>query len=325
MIQVEGLSKRYGEVTAIDNISFQVEKGEVLGFLGPNSAGKTTTMRILTGFIPASAGKATVAGFDVFDRPLEVKRRMGYLPENPPLYPEMTVDSYLDFVASIKAVPARSRKSRRERVKEQCSIEDVGSTLIRKLSKGYKQRVGIAQALIHEPEILILDEPTIGLDPKQIIEVRELIKSLGGEHTIILSTHILPEASMTCQRVVIINNGTIAAIDTPENLTHQLRGGERVRIEVKGTYDELQRAIRGLEGVRRLEFIQQKDGGRSIVEIETEAREEIRAQIARRLVESHLELYELHTVTMSLEEIFLKLTTQEAAPSLEQAESEAQE
>jgi len=323
MIQVEALSKRYGDVTAVDSVSFEVQKGEILGFLGPNGAGKTTTMRMLTGFIPASGGKASVAGFDVFKSPLEVKRRVGYLPENPPLYPEMTVDSYLDFVAAIKGVPSSQRGVRRQHVKGQCSIQDVGSTIIRKLSKGYKQRVGLAQALIHDPEVLILDEPTVGLDPKQIIEVRELIRGLGGKHTIILSTHILPEASMTCQRVIIINDGKIVAVDTPANLTHQLQGGERVRVEVKGTYDEFQRALRGLEGLRRFELVLQKDSGRTgrtTVDIETDPREDVRAQIARRLVEARLELYELHAETMSLEEIFLKLTTQEAAPQVEEKE-----
>jgi len=219
LIEVKDLTKTFGERNAVDHVSFVVNKGEILGFLGPNGAGKTTTMRILTGFLPATSGTARVAGFDVFNDSLEVRKRIGYLPENPPLYMDMTVSSYLDFVARIKNVPAERRKARIDDAMEKTNIQDKRHELIKRLSRGYKQRVGLAQALVHDPEVIILDEPTVGLDPKQIIEVRHLIKGLAGSHTIILSTHILPEVSMTCDRVVIINRGRIAAIDTPANLT----------------------------------------------------------------------------------------------------------
>src|SRR5882757_10974860 len=232
MIEVQHLTKRYGRVTAVDDLTFKVERGEILGFLGPNGAGKTTTMRILTGYMPATEGKALVAGFDVFDQPIEAKRRTGYLPETPPLYPDMTVKEYLDFVAKIKGVPAAGRRERIRQVMERTRIADMANRLCSKLSKGYKQRVGLAQAIIHNPDVLILDEPTAGLDPKQIIETRELIKGLAGDHTIILSTHILPEVSQTCQRVVIINKGHVVAIDTPDNLTARLRGSETLYVQI---------------------------------------------------------------------------------------------
>src|SRR6187455_1396992 len=234
MIEVQHLTKRYGRVTAVDDLTFRVERGEILGFLGPNGAGKTTTMRILTGYMPATEGKAVVAGFDVFDQPLEAKRRTGYLPETPPLYPEMTVREYLTFVARIKlarAMTSADRKARVDGVMKKARVDDMADRHCAKLSKGYRQRVGLAQALLGNPEVLILDEPTAGLDPKQIIETRELIRSLGGDHTIILSTHILPEVSMTCGRVVIINKGKVVAEDTPENLTHRLRSAGTLRLD----------------------------------------------------------------------------------------------
>jgi ABC-2 type transport system ATP-binding protein len=221
MIEVEGLTKRYGDFTAIEDITFRVEKGEIVAFLGPNGAGKTTTMRLLTGFLPATEGSVVVAGFDIFDKPMEVKKRIGYLPEQPPVYNDMRVTEYLKFVAKIKGVPRSERKAAMERVIQRCSLADVSDRIIGKLSKGYKQRVGLAQAMIHDPEVLILDEPTIGLDPKQILEIRDLIKSLAGDHTIILSTHILPEVTMICQRVLIISQGRIVADDTLESLTAQ--------------------------------------------------------------------------------------------------------
>ncbi len=231
MIEVKDLTKSFGERTAVDHVSFVVNKGEILGFLGPNGAGKTTTMRILTGFLPATSGSAKVAGFDVFNDSLEVRKRIGYLPENPPLYLDMTVAAYLDFVARIKNVPAEKRRASVDDALVKTNLQDKRYELIKRLSRGYKQRVGLAQALVHDPEVIILDEPTVGLDPKQIIEVRHLIKGLAGSHTIILSTHILPEVSMTCDRVVIINRGSIAAIDTPANLTTQLKGGQHVSVE----------------------------------------------------------------------------------------------
>src|SRR5437867_4889398 len=234
MIEVENLTKRYGRTTAVDGISFRVQKGEILGFLGPNGAGKTTTMRILTCYLPATEGTARVAGFDVFQAPLEVKRRVGYIPETPPLYPDMEVVDFLGFCAKIKGVAATDRRGKIDDVIGKTRVGDVRDPLIGKLSKGYRQRVGLAQAILNNPDVLILDEPTAGLDPKQIIETRELIKGLGGEHTIVLSTHILPEVQLTCGRVVIINKGKVVAEDTPENLTRRLRGAGALRVDVRG-------------------------------------------------------------------------------------------
>jgi ABC-2 type transport system ATP-binding protein len=311
VIEVDHLTKRFGAVKAVDNITFQVEKGEILGFLGPNGAGKTTTMRVLTGFMPATEGTARVCGFDVFEKPLEVKRRIGYLPENPPLYTEMSVDSYLDFVARIKGVDARERKKRIEEVKGRVSIGEYSTTLVKNLSKGYKQRLGLAQALIHDPEVLILDEPTIGLDPNQIIEVRELIKNLSGSHTIILSTHILPEVSMTCQRVVIIAQGRIVAVDTPENLTRQLQGTEKVRLEVKGPESVVKEKIKEIEGVMRIESKRLEGDEACSFIVETELKKDIRSKIARKIVDNGYDLLELRTIGMSLEDVFLQLTTKE--------------
>ena len=311
MIEVEQLTKRYGSVKAIDGVSFRVEKGEILGFLGPNGAGKTTTMRILTCFLPATEGTARVAGFDVFNQPMEVKRRIGYLPENPPLYNEMSVDSYLDFVARIKGVDVADRKKRIGEVKEKVSIAEYSGTLIKNLSKGYKQRVGLAQALVHDPEVLILDEPTVGLDPNQIIEVRELIKSLSGNHTIILSTHILPEVSMTCQRVVIIANGKIAAVDTPENLTRQLQGSDRIYVEAKGPEQSIGEKILEIDGVLRVESHKVDGSDAFSYSVETELKRDVRSRLARKIVESGFDLLEMRTMSMSLEEVFLQLTTKE--------------
>ena len=260
MIEVQHLTKRYGRVTAVDDISFRVERGEILGFLGPNGAGKTTTMRILTGYMPATEGRAIVAGFDVFDQPLEAKRRTGYLPETPPLYPEMSVAEYLDFVAKVKGVPSNERRERIGYVMERTRITDMASRLTGKLSKGYKQRVGLAQALIHNPDVLILDEPTAGLDPKQIIETRQLIKQLAGDHTIILSTHILPEVSQTCQRVVIINKGRVVAVDTPDNLTARLRGSETMYVQVDAGGADATVALGRIPGVTRVGEADRRDG-----------------------------------------------------------------
>jgi ABC-2 type transport system ATP-binding protein len=253
-------------VTAVDDVSFRVERGEILGFLGPNGAGKTTTMRILTGYMPASEGKAFVAGFDVFANPLDAKRRTGYLPEAPPLYPDMTVREYLDFVARIKGVPPGERKSRVTSVMAETHVADMADRHCSKLSKGYKQRVGLAQALIHNPEVLILDEPTAGLDPKQIIETRQLIRGLAGNHTIVLSTHILPEVAQTCQRVVIINKGRVVAVDTPENLTSRLTGAETMYVQIDALGAEAGPALEAIPGVTRV-AISDSGGG---FEVETE-------------------------------------------------------
>ncbi|MDA2930569.1 ABC transporter ATP-binding protein [Acidobacteria bacterium AH-259-O06] len=310
MIQAEHLTKRYGFTTAIQDVSFEVRKGEILGFLGPNGAGKTTTMRILAGFFPATEGRAIVAGFDVFEKPLEVKKRVGYMPEHPPLYEEMSVDAYLRFVATIKGVDRDKIDSRLGDVKARCGLAEEGSRLIKHLSKGYKQRVGLAQALIHEPEVLILDEPTIGLDPKQIIEVRELIRGLAGDHTVILSTHILPEVSMTCERVIIINNGKIVVMDTPENLTSQLSGGERIELDIVGPVENLPALLREIPQVKNVS-LGEPQNARQPVLVETEGSADVRHLIARKVIESGLDLYRLSTQTMTLEEIFVKLTTEE--------------
>jgi len=245
VIEVQHLTKRYGPITAVDDVSFRVEPGEVLGFLGPNGAGKTTTMRMLTGYIPPSDGKAIVAGYDVSNRPLEAKKRIGYLPETPPLYPEMTVHEYLTFVARIKGVPRAERKARVNAAMERTRVADMANRHCSRLSKGYRQRVGLAQALMHNPEVLILDEPTAGLDPKQIIETRKLIKDLGGDHTIILSTHILPEVSQTCHRIVIINKGRVVAVDTPENLMSRLGGSETMYVQVDAPGADVKTTLEG--------------------------------------------------------------------------------
>ncbi len=311
MIEVQHLTKRYGRVTAVNDVTFRVERGEILGFLGPNGAGKTTTMRILTGFMPATEGKAIVAGFDVFDQPLEAKRRTGYLPETPPLYPDMTVQEYLDFVAKIKGVLSADRRQRVKTVMERIRIDDMANRLCSKLSKGYKQRVGLAQAIIHNPDVLILDEPTAGLDPKQIIETRELIKELAGDHTIILSTHILPEVSQTCQRVVIINKGHVVAVDTPDNLTARLRGSETLYVQVDAVGDAAA-TLGQVAGVTRVTEADRRD---SLVgyEVESEHGHDVRRELARSVVGSGWGLLELRPMRMSLEEIFLSLTTEELA------------
>ena len=318
MIKVEGLTKRYGRTTAVDHISFEVAKGQIVGFLGPNGAGKTTTMRVLTCFLPPTEGKASVAGFDVVEHPLEVKRHIGYLPETPPLYPEMEVDEFLVFAGRIKGVSGSSIRRRVEEVTERCALGDVRNKLISKLSKGYRQRVGLAQALIHNPDVLILDEPTAGLDPKQIIETRKLIHTLSGEHTIILSTHILPEVSTTCELVIIINHGKLEAIDTPDNLTARLQGHETIFIDVDGPADDVAARLQGIHGVNR---IVRKDGhaGRSTWEIETAKDHDIRSELAKAVVSSGWGLHELRPVGLSLEEIFLKLTTSDV-PATETTE-----
>jgi ABC-2 type transport system ATP-binding protein len=310
VIEVQHLSKRYGRVTAVDDVSFTVERGEILGFLGPNGAGKTTTMRIITGYMPASEGRAIVAGFDVFDQPIDAKRRTGYLPETPPLYPEMTVREYLDFVARIKGVPGPERKTRVNQVMDRTRITDMAARHCGKLSKGYRQRVGLAQAIIHNPEVLILDEPTAGLDPKQIIETRDLIRSLAGDHTIVLSTHILPEVSQTCQRVVIINKGRVVAIDTPENLTAQLRGSSGLYVQVDGAGADAAETLARVPGVVKVTAVDRH--GTSVgYEIDTAGERDVRRDLAREIVGSGLGLLELRPMRISLEDIFLQLTTDE--------------
>lgn len=313
MIEVQDLTKAFGEKTAVDGITFSVNKGEILGFLGPNGAGKTTTMRVLTGYLPATQGTAKIAGFDVFDDSMEVRRRIGYLPENPPLYFDMSVASYLDFVARIKNVAPEKRAQSVESAMEMTKIADKRDELIKRLSRGYKQRVGLAQAIVHDPDVIILDEPTVGLDPKQIIEVRHLIKGLAGNHTIILSTHILPEVSMTCDRVIIINNGKIVAVDTPENLTRQLKGGERIRVEAQAPEQSLRDALQKIPGAQKVQVESLGSGGRMIALVEAGQGADLRSQIAAKIVGQGWPLYELRGESVSLEEIFLQLTTEDPA------------
>jgi ABC-2 type transport system ATP-binding protein len=310
VIEVQHLTKRYGRVTAVHDVSFRVERGEILGFLGPNGAGKTTTMRILTGYMPATEGKAIVAGFDVFEQPIEAKRRTGYLPETPPLYPDMSVAEYLDFVAKIKGVPSRDRRARIQYVMGRTRITDMANRLCGKLSKGYKQRVGLAQALIHNPDVLILDEPTAGLDPKQIIETRELIKELAGDHTIILSTHILPEVAQTCQRVVIINKGHVVAVDTPDNLTARLRGSETMYLQIDAAGADAAASLTLVPGVTRVIESDRRHGMIGF-EIDSESGRDVRRDLARAVVSSGWGLLEMRPMRMSLEDVFLSLTTED--------------
>ncbi len=322
MIEVEQLHKRYGSTQAIQDVSFAVEKGEILGFLGPNGAGKTTTMRILTGYLPASSGTARIAGFDVHEQSMDVRQRIGYLPETPPLYGEMTVEGFLHFVARIKGVSAGDRPGRVDFSIQQCGLSDRRKSLIRKLSKGYRQRVGIAQAIVHDPPVIILDEPTVGLDPRQIIEVRNLIKSLAGNHTIILSTHILPEVSMTCSQVAIINRGQLVATDRLDNLMEHLTGGTYYDVEVGGGVDGVETAIGSylgyLPNLRAVDPLPRADlpEGRYRFRISVEPGSEPGSDIAKAILEGKLELHEMRRSRASLEDVFLQLTTEEktAAP-----------
>ncbi len=309
MIEVDHVTKQYGSLVAVKDLTFRVEKGEVVGFLGPNGAGKTTTMRILTCYQPATLGTARVAGFDVFDEPMEVKRRIGYLPEHPPVYNDMYVRSYLDFVAQIKGVPSRNRRSRVDDAMERCGIAERAKQLIGQLSKGYRQRVGIAQAILHDPDVIILDEPTIGLDPNQIQEIRRVIRGLGREHTVILSTHILPEVEMTCDRVIIINRGQIVAVDTPANLTAGASGTRRYYVAVSGDLDVAAEAIGGVPGV--VSVIRSSDN--LALQVDVSGETDMRPSIAARLVERNLGLVELRPITARLEDIFHELTTREEA------------
>ena len=315
MITVKELTKRYARNIAVDHISFQVEKGQIVGFLGPNGAGKTTTMRMLTCFLSPTSGGATVAGFDVLEQPMEVKKHIGYLPETPPLYLEMETGEYLSFVGKLKGLSGAELGRRLDYVCERCAVADVRHKLLGKLSKGYRQRVGLAQAIIHNPDVLILDEPTAGLDPKQINETRDLIKSLGGDHTIILSTHILPEVEQTCEQVIIINKGKVVATDSVHNLQSRARGAESVLVEVSGRNGNLdfaavQQRLAQVEGVSRV-VVKQRQENRNTFEVESR-KGFVRGDLARAVVESGWDLNELRPSAMSLEEIFLQLTGTEA-------------
>jgi len=321
MIDVQQVTKRYGQHTAIDRVTFSVAKGEVLAFLGPNGAGKTTTMRILTCFMPATEGTARVAGFDCADQPLEVKRRIGYLPETPPVYQELTVSEYLRFVGNLRGMKGGPLTTAMAREVERLGLGPVQHRLIGNLSRGYRQRVGLAQALLHDPPVLILDEPTVGLDPKQIIEIRELIKSLSGSHSVILSTHILPEATAVCQRVVIISGGRIVAEDTPEQLSARLRHSEKISLTVKRPPADALTQLRQLSGVQHV-FQAGNDGG---FLLECVLGHDIREDVGRLAVSQNWGLVELRAVSMTLEDVFLQLTRHEEgmAQAVESATAEA--
>src|SRR5690349_13744440 len=315
MIKVEGLTKRYARTVAVDNISFEVDKGQIVGFLGPNGAGKTTTMRVLTCFLPPTGGTANVAGYDVVEHPMDVKKRIGYLPETPPVYPEMEVWEYLSFVGKLKGIASGDVRHRVDEVVGRCAVGDVRNKLIGKLSKGYRQRVGLAQAIIHNPDVLILDEPTSGLDPKQIIEIRELLRSLSGDHTIILSTHILSEVEHSCERVIIISQGKLVAIDSVANLTNRLRGSEAVALEVEAADGrpnptDVQGRLEQVPGVSRVLMKDTRDG-RMVFEVESLQGRHIRPDLARTVVNSGWNLSEMRAVGLSLEDIFLQLTASE--------------
>lgn len=310
MIKVENLSKRYAGVTAVDNISFEVGKGEIVGFLGPNGAGKSTTMRILSSFMPASSGRVSIAGFDVFEQSLEARSHLGYMPENVPLYTEMRVTEYLNYRAALKGVRGRRVKERVGEVKELCGLKNVENRVIDTLSKGYRQRVGLADALVHDPDLLILDEPTIGLDPNQIRTVRELIKNLGKRHTILLSTHILPEVEMTCSRVIIINKGRIEASDTPQNLLAQIRASGGVRFESKAGINEGREALSKIAGVK--EVTATEEGGWNVFTMRLEANADPREEIYRLAVEKKWAVRELARRKATLEDVFVEMTQPDA-------------
>ncbi len=313
MIEVENLSKTYGATQAIDKVSFSVEKGTILGFLGPNGAGKTTTMRILTGYIPASEGSSKIDGCEVHENPMAVREKIGYLPETPPLYPDMTVKDFLGFVAKIKGVAKGDRPSKVAKAILSCQLEDRANTIIRKLSKGYRQRVGIAQAIVHEPPVIILDEPTVGLDPRQIIEVRNLIKSLAGERTIILSTHILPEVSMTCDLVTIISQGKIVATDTPDKLLGHLSTNIGYEIDIEGNTQLLLPSLKSIVGVKSVQILSSKEKeNRHLLKIELIDNNDSGKDIASLIVHLGLGIYEMKKIKPSLEDVFLQLTTTEA-------------
>lgn len=307
MIDVRNITKRYGNLTAIDRVTFSVAKGEVLAFLGPNGAGKTTTMRILTCFMPATEGTAKVAGFDCADHPLEVKRRIGYLPETPPVYQEFTVSEYLTFVGRMRGMAGKNLTSAIDQSVEKLALGDVRNRLIGNLSRGYRQRVGLAQAVMHDPPVLILDEPTVGLDPKQIIEIRDLIKSLAGSHSVILSTHILPEATAVCQRVVIISGGRIVAEDTPDQLSARLRHSEKISITIKAPPADCLKQLQSISGI--LNVFKGQTAGNFL--LECALGQDKRDEIARFIIANQWGLLELRTISMTLEDVFLQLTRHE--------------
>ena len=311
MIKIENLTKRYGQHVAVDNLNFTVNEGEVVGFLGPNGAGKSTTMNIITGYISATEGTVTVDGYDILDNPEEVKKRIGYMPELPPLYVDMTVKEYLDFVFEIKKANTKNKKQEMERIMELVKITDVQNRLIKNLSKGYKQRVGLAQALVGNPPVLILDEPTVGLDPKQIIEIRNLIKDLGRKHTVILSSHILPEVSAVCERVIIINKGRIVASDTPENLSKRLGESSKLSIRIAANEKQAVKVLRDVPGIKYVEAQGVKEPDTVDVWVEAEKDLDVRRPIFNALSRAGYPILQMKSMDLTLEEIFLQVTTQE--------------
>jgi len=311
VIEVQNLTKYYGNHPALLDVTFSAKRGEILGFLGPNGAGKTTAMRILTCFLPPSSGGARIAGYDIFDDSIEVRKRIGYVPENVPLYGDLSVSKYLALVAKLKGMNGRKKGGRLDEVMEECGIFDVKNRTIGKLSKGYRQRVGIAQALINDPEVLILDEPTVGLDPRQIIEIRGLIQNLSGQRTIILSTHILPEASLLCQRIIIINKGKLITDDTPENLKYNLRRSMAFDVLISGDEQEAVRALESIPEIKSITKTASPETGSTGFRLESRDNKDIRADIAQRLVNSGFGLLGLNTIDMSLEDIFVQLVTEE--------------
>ncbi len=315
MIEVEGVTKNYGSLRAVGDVSFSIGKNEALGLLGPNAAGKTTLMRIMTGYLPATSGSVRLEGLTIADNPVPFKRRMGYLPENPPLYPEMTVRDYLHFAAEIKGVAGRDRRARVDDAVEKTGLGDVANRLIGNISKGYKQRTGLAQALVHNPDVLILDEPTVGLDPKQIIDIRNLIRELAKEHTILLSSHILPEVSATCDRIVILNEGHVVAVDTQEELKRRVQGGDRLTVEVAGAAPEqIHKALAEVGNVESVTDVETR--GTSLKASMAYRRgADIRGDVFRKIVANNWTLLELSREAMSLEDVFLRLTREEEVAS----------
>ncbi|ERM91971.1 ABC transporter ATP-binding protein [Caldanaerobacter subterraneus] len=310
MVELKNVTKIYGTRKAVDNISFSVDKGEIVGFLGPNGAGKTTTMKMITGYMPPTSGTIKIAGYDIVEQPIEAKKHIGYLPETPPLYLDMTVEAYLHFVGGIKGVPPKKRKEDVERIMHEMGLMEVRKRLIKNLSRGYKQRVGLAQAIIGDPEVLVLDEPTVGLDPKQIKEIRDIIKKLGGKHTIILSTHILPEVSMVCDRVIIINKGKIVAMDKTENLSIALQNVRRYFIKAEGPYDKVVKAVENIDGVINVEAEIEEDMMVKLT-VESSNDRDIRKDVFFAFAKEGLPILELRPLGYSLEEVFLELTTEE--------------
>jgi len=314
MIEVQGLTKFFGSTRAVNHVSFKVEKGEIIGLLGPNGSGKTTIMRILTGFFPATSGRALIGGIDVAEHSIETRRKIGYLPENMVLYPDLTVTALLEFAARVRGLDAKTTRERIEFSIRTCGLQEVRHKLIGKLSKGYRQRVGIAQAVLPDPEVLILDEPTVGLDPRQVVEIRELIRSLAGRSTVLLSTHILPEVNMTCRRVVIIDRGNIVAQDTPEELTAKLQGSDQTLLTVAGPADQIKQVLSEVPNVERLEQRPAESGQQgvsSFIAFSNGHGDEVRGALAAAVVQHGWSLLEIKPMALSLEDLFMRLVTKE--------------